>query len=85
MNIYEKKIKPCYFIAIIDGEKPFEIRREDDFFAFAGDLLLLREFSEYDNRYTGRECLVEITYIYRGHPLPDGYAVFGIRLLRGRR
>lgn len=78
--IYPKKIKPCYFQAILDGKKRFEVRKEDDFFPFCGDCLFLKEYSDYCG-YTGRYMIVKITFIHRGFPLPDGIAVYQIEML----
>lgn len=67
VSLYTKKIMPCYFHAILDGKKRFEIRKEDDFFAFCG--------------YTGRWIMVKIVYIHRGEPLPPGIAVYQIEIV----
>lgn len=78
--IYTKKIRPGYYNAILDEKKRFEIRKEDDFFAFCGDYLLLKEWTEYSG-YTGRAMIVQIVFIHRGDPLPKGLAVYGIEKL----
>ena len=58
--IHELKILPHYFTDVINGEKTFEIRKNDRPF-HKGDLLAL---NEYDGQYyTGNSCLVYIDYI----------------------
>lgn len=50
--LHELKIYPKYFQETIEGNKPFEIRKNDRHFQ-VGDVLLLKE---WDNiKYTGRE------------------------------
>ncbi len=93
--IHHLKILPQYFQAIVQGEKPFELRREDDRRFARGDVLVLREVNPelfemaeatHDETllYTGRSVTVEIA----GDPIRDttwlqpGVAALGIRVLR---
>ena len=50
------------FEPIFKGEKTHELRVMDRDYQ-VGDICLLREFSPIEKTYTGRECLVKITYI----------------------
>lgn len=63
---HDLKIWPEFFEAVEDGSKTFEIRRNDRDYK-VGDTLMLREFVPSTGlncaRYTGREILVEVTYI----------------------
>lgn len=57
---HELKTWPAYFEAVLDGRKPFEVRRADRAFK-PGDVLVLREWSarraaELGGGYTGRVC-----------------------------
>ena len=57
------KVYPEYFCAIIDGTKPFEVRKDDRGFE-VGDALILREWN--DESYTGRAVRSAVTYILKG-------------------
>jgi len=70
------KVRPPFFDHLLDG-KNFEVRRDDRGFQ-KGDVLRLREYDprgthdECDDatcdtkRYTGREIIVTVGYVYRG-------------------
>ncbi len=74
-----KKIQRDFFEAVIEGRKSFELRKEDDVTFCAGDLLALNEYVEPAG-YTGRCCLVEVSYVLRDFEgLSPGYAVVGFR------
>lgn len=78
--IYSKKIEPGFFEDLVSGAKPFEVRSEDDCTFNAGDFLALNEYRAADDDFTGRCCLVEITYVLRDPRfVPDGFAILGIR------
>lgn len=79
--IYSKKTEPAYFEDVLSGAKTFEVRREDDCQFEVGDFLALNEYAVGDHAdYTGRCCLVEITYVLRDPRFVfDGFAILGIR------
>lgn len=60
--IIEKKVWPQYFQAILDDKKTFELRLSD-FECSEGDQLLLKEWNPESKNYTGRELLVDVTYV----------------------
>lgn len=64
-NTHTLKSWPQFFEKIITGNKTHELRRSDDRFFQVGDYLHLKEYDEKVDKYTGREALVEITYITR--------------------
>jgi hypothetical protein len=83
------KCWPKEFKALEDGSKRFEFRKDDRDYK-VGDHLRIAEwtpFEEYDyqrsvvkGEYTGKELLMEITYILReGFGMPEGYAVLSVR------
>lgn len=78
MHTHELKISPEYFSEVINGNKTFEVRRNDRNYS-VGDTLLLREF--VGNTYTGRNCRCTISYILN-HPTycPKGYIILAIKL-----
>jgi len=59
-KVHELKTWPEFFNSIIDGSKPFEIRRDDRDYR-TGDILRLREFDPCKGVYSGREAHRRIT------------------------
>lgn len=84
------RVEPPYFDALLDGSKPFEVRRNDRAYQ-RGDFLRLREWhparagydecwkcrnAAWDGHYTGREVRRWVTYVYAGDPRwPDSLGV----------
>ena len=80
MKIHELKILPSFFEQVSNGNKPFEIRKNDRDFK-RGDVLLLREIaSAKQPEYTGSMKAVKVTYI-TDYEQKDGYVVMGISLI----
>lgn len=77
MTIHELKILPEYFRAQYNGEKQFEIRKNDRDYKL-GDWLKLREYDPIAEMYTGRYMIVEVTYI-TDYRQKDGYVVLGTK------
>ena len=72
------KIYPNWFEEVCCRKKDFEIRKKDRDYK-VGDLLFMREWSK--DRYTGREVIRAIKYIYDGDGLfglEKGYCVLGL-------
>ncbi|ELI8100100.1 DUF3850 domain-containing protein [Yersinia enterocolitica] len=59
---HQLKILPEYYQAVIEGRKKAELRKNDRDFSI-GDYLLLTEWYEDGEVYTGRKVIVEITDI----------------------
>ncbi|MHA3359940.1 DUF3850 domain-containing protein [Yersinia enterocolitica] len=59
---HQLKILPEYYQAVIEGRKKAELRKNDRYFSI-GDYLLLTEWYEDGEVYTGRKVIVEITDI----------------------
>lgn len=78
-NPHELKTWPFSFQAVLDGVKPFEVRKDDRGF-LAGDWLLLREYDPVTETYTGRFAKRETTYLMRGgwFGIEEGYVVMGL-------
>ena len=85
-RFHDLKIWPGAFAAVEAGAKRFEYRKDDRDFN-VGDRLRLREWDPTPNPnifdfcalgYTGAEVLVNVTYILRGHAVPNGYCVMSI-------
>lgn len=81
VSVHQLKIMPQYFQAVWDGQKTFELRKDDRNYQ-EGDILALREWD--GEKYTGRGIAVRITHILRNCPeygLADGYCIMSIRRL----
>lgn len=82
-KIHDLKILPPYFEHVKKGEKTFELRFDDRDYC-AGDILLLREWS--DGKYTGRSIMTKITYLLKGFDgLIDGWVILSIKKFGGKK
>ncbi|MCR6515317.1 DUF3850 domain-containing protein [Clostridium sp. LY3-2] len=75
--IHELKILPEYYESVKNGEKRFEIRKNDRSYK-VGDLIKLNEF---DRDYTGRSSVYEIIYKLEGgsYGLEKGWCILSIK------
>ena len=82
MTNHDLKIQPCYFNAILSGDKLFEIRRNNDRGFQKGDTVTLREcdLGLIHTLYSGREINAQITYVTNYEQKPE-FVVFGIKNL----
>lgn len=78
-RIHELKTHPKPFQALIDGVKPYEVRKDDRGFQ-RGDVLCLREWDPDKEAYTGRVCWRVVTYVTAGGEwgLPVDLCVLGL-------
>ena len=76
---HELKVWPEFFKHLWNGEKTFELRKDDRGFR-AGHLLDLLEWNEKDG-YTGRKICAHITYILSGAGLQKGYVCLSLDIL----
>jgi len=78
--IHKLKIWPASFVAIMDGRKTFEVRKDDRIFN-EGDWLELQEYEPELRAYTGRTTTRAVIYILRGPAfgIEAGYVVMSIR------
>lgn len=78
MTQHELKILPEYFVAVRDGIKKFEVRKDDRAFE-VGDILCLHEIN--CGVLTGRTIKAEVTYVLR-HPdyCKEGYCILSIKV-----
>lgn len=74
------KTWPEYFEQVFQGNKTFELRKNDREFK-VGDTLALQEWDNYFGAYTGRCIDVDVTYILSGgnFGIEKGYVVMGIK------
>jgi len=75
-KVHELKVLPEYFIAVSEGKKTFELRKDDRGFK-VGDTLCLREWN--GKTYSGRSVDCKVTYILKGFQgLEDDYVILSI-------
>ena len=76
---HELKTLPQYFWEVWNGNKTFEIRKDDRDYK-VGDKLRLLEFNYV--KLTGCECNREITYVLRDcekYGLKKGFVILGMK------
>ena len=80
MKIHCLKIKSCYYEALVDGSKTFELRRNDRDFK-VGDMITFCIVRDVGGLSFPTNLFL-ITYVLKDCPqygLADGYAVLGLR------
>lgn len=79
MKTHALKTWPFFFAAVVSGEKPFEVRRDDREFQ-VGESLRLEEWDPKDQQYTGRFVERRITYKISGPAfgIEAGHCVLGL-------
>jgi len=80
-TIHELKTAPCYFQQVIQGNKTFEIRKDDRAFQ-KGDRVILKEYDSNSGvierlKYTGRLVGAEIGFV-TSYEQQKGYVVFSL-------
>ena len=84
-TIHELKVWPEYFVAIWDGQKAFDLRKDDRGFQVR-DRLRLREYVVKEDQYTGREIMAGVSFILSNFPgLMPGYVVLGLNYYTMRK
>ncbi len=83
--IHKLKCWPAMYQALLDGDKTFDVRRDDRNFQ-VGDVLSQREFDYNRQSYSGRQADYLVTYILRGKEQPHlgvglDYVVLGVKPL----
>jgi hypothetical protein len=76
---HELKCWPSVFEHVWSGDKTFEFRRNDRGFA-KGDQILLREWDEGTEMYTGRQVLADVGYVLNSpsFSMPVGFCAFAL-------
>jgi len=72
---HELKILPCYYQAVLSGNKTFEVRENADRGFQACDIVLLQEYDDNQGVYTGREMGFSIGYVL---PIDYNRVVFSL-------
>jgi hypothetical protein len=82
-RLHELKIWPHFYEEVIAKIKTYEVRVNDRAFK-VGDFLLLREWDNEHNFYTGRSCqarIIHMTDSSHWYMIPNHLAILGIELL----
>lgn len=77
-KIHKIKTSPVYFLAVENGTKKFEIRKNDRDYQ-VGDLLVLQEYDRFKEEYTGRSIEKGVTYILQGKGIEAGYCILSLK------
>lgn len=76
--VHYLKTWPIFFEEVLNGNKTFEIRKENDRVFNVGDILVLEEYT-VDSGYTGRSVIKEVTYVLRDLKfVKEGFVVMGL-------
>ncbi len=81
--VHELKTWETYFNALESGEKNFELRKNDRGF-LVGHQLLLREYNQHTQNYTGRTLRRKITFVLEGSEaeifgLKPGFCILALK------
>lgn len=76
MAKHKLKTLPHFYEEVIGRRKNFEIRENDRGFK-VGDSLLLKEYDNIQEQYSGRQCLRKVTYITEWGQ-ESGFVVMGL-------
>jgi len=78
--IHELKTWNEYFEEVFMGHKTFEIRKNDRDFK-KGDTLILKEWDNFRETFTGRKLARTVTYVFEGGSfgLEKGFVVMSIQ------
>jgi len=71
LMIHELKCDPKYFRRVYEGQKMFEVRKNDRDYQ-VGDTIRLMEYDRGKQEYSEREILLKITYVLTSVDYPDG-------------
>lgn len=66
MTTHDLKTWPEFYIAIENGDMTFELRKDDDRGFRVGDFLRLKEWLPSFEKYTGRQMVVQVSYLMAG-------------------
>ena len=74
-RLHDIKIHEEFFAPVFDGQKTFEVRRNDKNY-MPGDIVIMREWS-LEHGFTGRAVCKEIGYVTAFNQRP-GWCVFSL-------
>lgn len=83
MAVHYVKTWPEYFVAMWEGDKIFEYRKNDRGYN-KGDVIVSQEWNPKTKKYTGREIRADITYVLENQMgVPDEYAILSLSNMYG--
>lgn len=73
------KTWPEYYREVVNGNKTFELRKDDRDFK-SGDTVILQGYDPEVRKYTGEETKFKIGFVYRGSEfgLKKGHCIFSL-------
>jgi hypothetical protein len=78
-NVHNLKTWPQFFKEVKNGNKPFEVRKNDRHFE-VGDTLILEEYDPNKGMYTGAWLPVLVTYKLDDiHFVKENFVILGIK------
>ena len=79
MTIHELKTWKEYFEEVFNGRKTFEVRKNDRNFK-KGDIIILQEWDNETQDYTGRQMARGVSYILQGGQfgIENGFVVMAM-------
>lgn len=78
IKVHYIKCETEFFNDVVEGLKPFEVRKNDRDYK-PGDDIVLREYDKELAELTGREFRVNIIYFLADYPgIEPGYCILGI-------
>lgn len=83
MKEHALKTWPEYFHEVWEGNKPFEVRKNDRDYQ-PGDTLRLQEYLPATEVFTGREVEALVSYVLPGGAfgIEKGFCVLGLKILQ---
>lgn len=83
MKVHELKLYKPYFGKVFTGQKTFEVRKDDRDFK-EGDILILHEYNNAVNNYTGNFLKARITYKLMGGQfgIEEGHCILSIKIIK---
>jgi len=80
MKTHSLKTWPEYFNEVFLDHKHFEVRKNDRDFKI-GDIVILKEWNNEEQAYTGREIARIVQYVLHGGQfgIEDGFCVMSIQ------
>lgn len=79
-TVHNLKLWSEFYNEVANGNKTFEVRKNDRGFKL-GDILILKEYCPTSKAYTGKERILQVSYILKGGSfgIEKGFVVLGLK------